>query len=40
MDERLKIWNILHDGEITAASEDGDTFTRGAALRKPPALAT
>lgn len=27
MDERIAIWNLLHDGEITAVSEDGDTLT-------------
>src|SRR5260221_1777119 len=27
MDERIAIWNVLHDGEITAVSEDGDTLT-------------
>ena len=27
MDERITIWNVLHDGEITAISEDGDTLT-------------
>lgn len=27
MDERIAIWNVLHDGEITAISEDGDTLT-------------
>jgi hypothetical protein len=27
MDERITIWNVLHDGEITAVSEDGDTLT-------------
>lgn len=27
MDERFTIWNVLHDGEITAVSEDGDTLT-------------
>jgi hypothetical protein len=27
MDERIPIWNVLHDGEITAVSEDGDTLT-------------
>ena len=27
MDERIAIWNILHDGEITAVSEEADTLT-------------
>jgi hypothetical protein len=27
MDERIEIWNVLHDGEITVVSEDGDTLT-------------
>jgi hypothetical protein len=27
MDTRIAIWNVLHDGEITAISEDGDTLT-------------
>ena len=27
MDERIAIWNVLHDGEITAVSESGDTLT-------------
>jgi hypothetical protein len=27
MDERIQIWNVLHDGEITAISEDRDTLT-------------
>jgi hypothetical protein len=28
MDERIQIWNILHDGEITAISgDDGETLT-------------
>jgi hypothetical protein len=27
MDERSAIWNILHDGEVTAVSEDGDILT-------------
>ncbi|HEY5160963.1 MAG TPA: hypothetical protein VII83_07840 [Gaiellaceae bacterium] len=28
MDERIEIWNVLHDGEITAISgEDGETLT-------------
>jgi hypothetical protein len=27
MDTRIQIWNVLHDGEITAVSEDGDTLT-------------
>jgi len=27
MDARITIWNVLHDGEITAISEDGDTLT-------------
>ena len=27
MDERIQIWNVLHDGEITAIAEDGDTLT-------------
>jgi hypothetical protein len=27
MDERIQIWNHLHDGEITAVAEDGDTLT-------------
>jgi hypothetical protein len=27
MDTRIEIWNVLHDGEITATSEDGDTHT-------------
>jgi hypothetical protein len=27
MDTRVAIWNVLHDGEITAISEDGDTLT-------------
>ena len=27
MDTRIAIWNVLHDGEITAVSEDGDTLT-------------
>ena len=26
-DERIAIWNVLHDGEITAIAEDGDTLT-------------
>lgn len=27
MDTRISIWNVLHDGEITAVSEEGDTLT-------------
>ena len=27
MNERSAIWNVLHDGEITAASEVGNTLT-------------
>ncbi len=27
MDARIRIWNALHDGEISAISEDGDTLT-------------
>lgn len=27
MNTRIAIWNVLHDGEITAVSEDGDTLT-------------
>lgn len=27
MDTRIEIWNVLHDGEITAVSEDGGTLT-------------
>src|SRR4051812_30715220 len=27
MDARIEIWNVLHDGDITAISEDGDTLT-------------
>ena len=27
MDNRIAIWNVLHDGEITAVSEDADTLT-------------
>jgi len=27
MDTRIAIWNVLHDGEITAISEDGNTLT-------------
>jgi hypothetical protein len=28
VDERIEIWNVLHDGEITAISgEDGETLT-------------
>jgi hypothetical protein len=27
MDTRISIWNVLHDGEVTAVSEDGDTLT-------------
>ena len=27
MDARISIWNILHDGDVTAVSEDGDTLT-------------
>ena len=27
MDTRIEIWNILHDGDITAISEDGDILT-------------
>ncbi len=28
MDHRIQIWNVLHDGEITAiAGEEGDTLT-------------
>jgi hypothetical protein len=27
MDARIQIWNVLHDGEITAISKDGDTLT-------------
>lgn len=27
MDKRIEIWNVLHDGEITAISEDGDILT-------------
>jgi hypothetical protein len=27
MDDRIMIWNILHDGEITAVSEDGEKLT-------------
>lgn len=26
MDTRISIWNVLHDGEITAIAEDGDTL--------------
>ena len=27
MDERIAIWNLLHDGEITAFSREGTTLT-------------
>ena len=27
MDARIEIWNVLHDGDITAISEDGDALT-------------
>ena len=27
MDTRISIWNVLHDGDVTAVSEDGDTLT-------------
>ena len=27
MDKRINIWNLLHDGEITAISEDGENLT-------------
>jgi len=27
MDERIGIWNLLHDGEITAISQQGNTVT-------------
>ena len=27
MDSRIQIWNVLHDGEITAISESGDSLT-------------
>ncbi|HTY87356.1 MAG TPA: hypothetical protein VMB80_07820 [Candidatus Acidoferrum sp.] len=27
MDERIEIWNVFHDGDITAISEDADTLT-------------
>ncbi len=27
MDERIEIWNVLHDGEITAISQVSDTLT-------------
>ncbi|GIK52964.1 MAG: hypothetical protein BroJett014_19370 [Planctomycetota bacterium] len=27
MDERIDIWNLLHDGEISALSEEGDVLT-------------
>ncbi len=27
MDTRISTWNVLHDGEITAVSQDGDTLT-------------
>ena len=27
MDKRIEIWNVLHDGEITAFSQDGATLT-------------
>jgi hypothetical protein len=27
MDTRIEIWNILHDGDVTAISEAGDTLT-------------
>ena len=27
MDIRIAIWNVLHDGEITAVAEEGDTLT-------------
>ncbi len=27
MDERIEIWNVLHDGDITAVSKDGDVLT-------------
>lgn len=27
MNTRVAIWNVLHDGEITAVAEDGDTLT-------------
>ena len=27
MDTRINIWNVLHDGEITAVSEHGDVLT-------------
>lgn len=27
MDERIEIWNVLHDGSITAIEQNGDTLT-------------
>ena len=27
MDERIEIWNLLHDGSITAIEQNGDTLT-------------
>jgi hypothetical protein len=27
MNECIKIWNVLHDGEITAAAQNGDVWT-------------
>ena len=27
MDERIAVWNLLHDGEITAFSREGSTLT-------------
>ena len=27
MDTRISIWNVLHDGDVTAVSKDGDTLT-------------
>jgi len=27
MDKRIQIWNVLHDGEITAIEQNGETLT-------------
>jgi hypothetical protein len=27
MNEKIQIWNVLHDGEITAVEQDGETLT-------------
>ena len=27
MNEKIQIWNVLHDGKITAVQQDGETLT-------------